>query len=161
MAFQKDYDVNSAKERSLYLNVYGMTYKCTDLVNGTAASFARATQEFTNTSDYDSKAHFFQSGDKSGTVTVNVLAGSPQDVIFAKLRKAQSSAPTGSKPLANLVYIDNATGETATGTYCVIQGMPQEEMTNNQAQKAYAFLSKEVDNDFDGVSDNVQQLLSD
>lgn len=160
MSNSKGYDINSSAERSLNMNTLGVTTECTDLVNGTAATFARANQEFTNTSDYKSGAHFFQSGDKSGTVVVNVLAGSRQDKVFTKLRKVQSNAPTSDKPMVNFAYVDNANGETATAANCIIQGLPQFEMTNNQAQKAYTFLSSEIENDFDGVTDDIKQLLS-
>ncbi|UQS85784.1 hypothetical protein MOO46_07575 (plasmid) [Apilactobacillus apisilvae] len=160
MSNSKGYDVNSSAERSLTMNVLGITTECTDLVNGTAASFNRTGQEFTNTKDYQNKSHFFQSGDKSGNVVVNVLAGSRQDKIFTKLRRIQSSAPSNNKPMANFVYADNANGETATGTACIIQGPPQDDMANNIPTKAYTFLADEVDNDYDGVTDDIKQLLS-
>lgn len=160
MSDSKGYDVTSSAERSLIMAAFGMTNECTDLVSGTAATFARSGQEFTNTKDFANKSHFSQSADKSGTVVVNVLAGSRQDKIFTKLRKVQSNAPSNDKPFVNFVYSDNANGETATGKGCVIQGMPQHDMANGVPTRAYTFLADEVDNDYDGVTDDVKALLS-
>lgn len=155
-----DYDINSVASRHLYMILNGKSTEVTDLINGTAFQTGRTNQEFTNTSDYRSGAHFFQSGDKSSNTTITVITGSRQDKIFTALYNAQSDNAADDKPVPTFVYTDEATGEVVTANNNIAQNVPQSEMGNAEQQMAWVFLTQKYTRVFEGLPDDIKAIIN-
>lgn len=137
----------------MYLTLGGVTQELHGFQNGEAVSWTKNEDDVVVDDDFAGFPIGMINHSKRGGFTLNLNDGSPANRAVYKAYKNQMNYTDGEIPTFGFSVVNENNGETAESATCLIQKMPDGNVTNTIGPKTWSVLGLEYSNTFDDDED--------